>query len=129
MFPTTKNFSELTAIDTSKALEVQVQLKHHGDISYEFWVNQDKLTDVAYTGYYNLTTPLQFRCQVTSAVPGHSGVEIVSITVNGHTVMPLYLNHSTPPANYLTEVGDWEFNISQPFYIWYHDVTGQGWIA
>ena len=129
MLPSTNNFSELTDIDTSSALEVSVKLRVNGDIKYRFTVNDDVVDATEWNKSYELRAPLRFKCQVTEFIPGHSGVDIQSITVNGIEVLPLYCGRATPPTSYISFAESWSFDIMVPFYVWHHDITGQGWVA
>ena len=116
-----KNFSEVTAINTADRLAVHVELIEHGCV-YNFSVNQMPLIGSSNVFYLDLLSPISFKCNV------HSGaIDIAKIAINGHEVMPLYQHHASPATAWVT--ADWELHIQQPFYTWYHQATGQGWIA
>lgn len=115
--------------DISQGLVVEVELNPNGNIEYVFTVNGDTVTGNKWSNTYHLLSPLRFQCVITSHEPGHSGLDIVNVSVNGKTILPLYLGLATPATSYLGCNGTWTFEINQPFYPWYHGITGQGWIA
>jgi len=117
-----KNFYELTTIDTKKKLVVYIELVLHDNPIYTFTVNDlviDKLNCIL---YFDLFETLNFFCKVKKGA-----IEIKKITINDKEVMPIYLSYAEPKTSWITE--DWTLNIFQPFYPWYHKITGQGWIA
>jgi hypothetical protein len=73
-----------------------------------------------------LNDPVELQITVDRQDP--QAIEIVSLKIDDHEIMPLYLNQSSPPTNYLNFTGTWTFKIPS-FYPWYHELTGQGWIA
>jgi hypothetical protein len=46
------------------------------------------------------------------------------------TQLAEYVNDhdNTDPTSYLGFNGEWKLEISEPFYQWRHQVTGQGWL-
>lgn len=129
MHPDIQTFSDLLAIDHTQMLDVRVVLRANGDIKYQFKVNNDLVSSTDWSKKYPLRTPLTFSCEISEFVPNHSGVDIVSVSVDGIEILPLYAGRATPPVNYLSFNGTWTFKISEPFYVWYHTISGQGWIA
>jgi hypothetical protein len=73
-----------------------------------------------------LTDPITVEIIIDRQHP--QAIEIVRLTIDGHEVMPLYLNQSVPPTNYLDFTDSWSLKIPS-FYPWYHKITGQGWIV
>jgi hypothetical protein len=114
-----KNFSEVTAIDTANQLMVSIELIEHDNPVYSFTVNGIPVTD---TITLDLLSPIHFKCTVQSGA-----VDIAKIRINGYEVMPLYQHVANPTTSWVT--GAWELQIQQPFYTWYHTITGQGWTA
>lgn len=114
-----KNFLDITAIDLTELIEVKVDLIEHHDPEYRFLVNSRPVTRFMKFG---LLEDLNFSCKISKGV-----VEIKQITVNGYEIMPIYQHLSCPPTNWITQ--NWNLNIPGPFYPWYHQITGQGWIA
>ena len=114
-----KNFSDITAIDLDHQLEVKIDLVEHYKPTYVFTVND---LPVAPVMYFGLLDNLNFRCNISKGI-----VEILKITINGNEVMPVYQHLSNPATNWITK--NWNLSIPGPFYPWYHQITGQGWVA
>lgn len=114
-----KNFSEVTGIDINNQLCVKIELIEHNDPIYSFTVNNLPIKSVIYFG---LLDELNFCCKITKGA-----VEVYRISINGNEVLPIYQHLAKPSTNWITT--DWSFNIPSPFYPWYHEITGQGWIA
>ena len=120
-----KNFSELLV--TRPNLTVVIELKIHGRVSYQASINQHIIS--TYTkNVFDLMSPLNFSIQLDDFDEGTSGIEIVEFSVNGLEVLPLYQHIASPPTNYIDKLGIWKLEILLPFYQWYHDISGQGWI-
>ena len=121
MLQDTKNFYEIAVIDTDNQLEVVVELAEHHNAEYTFTVND--LPVVSHMRFaFCLLDELTFNCKV-----GNGAIEIVKITINGYEILPKYQHLCTPPTAWVTD--SWHLHIPQPFYPWYHQITGQGWIA
>ena len=117
----TKSFLDITAIDTANQLQVAIELAVH-DADYNFRVNGISVRSTNSVVCVDLLSTIQFDCQVQTGA-----VEVVRIAINGREVMPIYLNQSTPPTSWITD--KWALTIPEPFYPWYHWITGQGWTA
>jgi len=116
-----KNFYEVMGIDINKQLKVKVKLVEHNSPTYLFTVN-NKLVNSDCIIEVNLLDDLIFHC-----IPTVGAVEIAKITINEHEILPIYQHLANPPTNWITE--KWQLVIPGPFYFWYHQITGQGWIA
>jgi hypothetical protein len=114
-----KTFYEVMDFDTSEKLTVSVELIKHNDPKYEFTINSKPLMKLA---KFDLLDTLTFRCIVSQGA-----IEIAKITINDKEVMPIYLHLSDPKTSWITD--SWTLTIPGPFYPWYHQITGQGWIA
>lgn len=114
-----KNFLDITAIDISNQLEVEIELVEHNNPTYSFTVNN---LPVQPKMYFGLLDNLNFCCNINNGA-----VEVAKLVVNGHEVLPIYQHLAEPATNWITN--NWKLNISGPFYLWYHQMTGQGWIA
>ena len=120
-----KNFSELLV--TRPNLTVVIELKIHGRVSYQASINQHIIS--TYTkNVFDLMSPLNFSIQLDDFDEGTSGIEIVEFSVDGLEVLPLYRHIASPPTHYIDKLGIWKLEILLPFYQWYHDISGQGWI-
>lgn len=109
-----KTFSDLLDIDTDHLLTVQVTLRQHGQVAYKFTINGINTVNAKLSLFDNI----QLECRVLEVEAG-AGVEILQVTVNGIDIMQ---------SSYLNEVSVWQVNIPAPFYAWYHQISGQGWL-
>lgn len=114
-----KNFLDITAIDVSNKLLVTVDLKEHDNPKFEFTVNGLSLKTQM---YFDLLDSLHFSCDISNGA-----VEVVKITINNKEILPVYQHLASPATAWITE--NWKFEMPGPFYPWYHEITGQGWIA
>ena len=121
-----KIFSDLTAINTANKLEVTINLDIRGEVDYVFTINRKP---IEHTQYFDLLESLSFECRVDNLVAGLSGINIQLIAINGHEVLPLYQHMANPKTSYIDQIGIWRLDIPGPFYTWYHQLTGLGWIA
>jgi hypothetical protein len=116
-----KSFYDTTVIDISNKLNVVIKLIEHNSPEYIFTVNSLPVKGSA-EYKFGLLDNLQFHCNVEKGA-----VEVELIMINERQVMPLYLHLAEPKTSWITD--DWCFEINEPFYPWYHQITGQGWIA
>jgi hypothetical protein len=123
-----KNFSDLTAIDTANCLSICLEIESHGNVEYKMQLNGNLITNSKTTIQIDLLAPIELTCQILDSNNGHTAVEIKNLSINNIQVLPIYLNCAIPSTNWLNQVGKWEFKIPN-FYTWYHEITGQGWIA
>jgi len=114
-----QSFSDIMDIDTQNKLIVTIDIKIHREPNYIFTVNGKFANTIM---YFDLLDDLVFEYK---NLGGDGALEIVDISVNGHHILPLYLNHGTPPTNWLENI-DWRFVIPAPFYSWHQEITGQG---
>lgn len=126
-----KNFYEATVIKDTLQLDVKLLLTPVEQCYCQLTINDNIILDDV------LTKPkqLEFRVPLLSKlefnikiVREHPQAIILSLDIDGNEIIPLYLNSAVPPTNYLNFNGDWSLSIPN-FYVWYHDITGQGWIA
>ena len=117
-----KNFSDITAIDTSDLLEVYIEINEHNGAEYVFFINNEPVSVTRGSIKFDLLTAIDLECKIKTGA-----VEISKFLVNGKEVLPIYQHLANPPTNWITT--DWKFSIPGPFYPWYHEITGQGWIA
>lgn len=114
-----KNFYEVMDFDTRGKLVVSIELIKHNNPVYYFTVNEMPIEQSA---KFDLLDTLTFKCRVTEGA-----IEVAKIAINDKEVIPIYLHLAKPATNWIT--ANWEFTIPGPFYPWYHEITGQGWIA
>ena len=123
-----KTFSDLTDIDTKRKLLVSLTLHKHGHtVSLvklnNFVINVDKLTFE-----FDLFDPVKLEVNLTEFIEGCSGID-VELSINGLEVLPKYQHLSSNKKCYIDKKGIWTFEIPDSFYTWYHQISGQGFIA
>ena len=127
-----KNFSDATVIKPTLKLKMVLDLKAIGICPCQIKINDQiefygsLVGNNTFIKHLVLNDPVELQIIVDRQDP--QAIEIVSLKIDDHEIMPLYLNQSSPPTNYLNFTGTWTFKIPS-FYPWYHEITGQGWIA
>lgn len=127
MLQDTPTFSQALDIDTTKALEVRVELRNHGNIEYRFRINGHLVLDPSSIWYFDLFSPIHLHCLVTRAT--NSALEIVNFSVNHIVILPKYQHLARPACAWIDQEGVWDFHMPGPFYPWFHEISGQGWVA
>ena len=126
-----KNFYEATVIKDTLQLDIKVLLTPIEQCYCQLSINNNILLDDV------LTTPrkLEFRMPLLSnlefnikIVREHPQAIIVDLDIDGNDILPTYMQLANPPTQYLDLTGSWRLSIPN-FYVWYHNITGQGWIA
>jgi hypothetical protein len=125
----TQNFSDITAIETIHALTIEFEFKRHGHCIPHIQLNEWGIEQDTGTISVNLFDPITLRINLFDFNEGTSGLEIVKFNVNGLEVLPKYQHLANKPTNYIDFYEPWYLHIPAPFYAWYHEITGQGWIA
>ncbi len=133
MLRTMKNFSDITAIETVNALNVNLQYRVHGRCAFSISVNDYYFQAGAGVGFGNvhmdLFDSITLKVELMDFDEGTSGVEIKQFSINGLEILPKYQHLSSNKKCYIDELGTWYFEIPSAFYTWYHQITGHGWIA
>lgn len=128
MHQDTLTFSDLLDIDTSDQLVVELGLTHHGHVEYRCRINGHLILDTDTVWRFDLQSTVHLHVLVTDVDPG-SALEISKLTVNGLEVLPKYQHMAQPAGVWINQIGAWDLHIPGPFYTWYHEISGQGWIA
>jgi hypothetical protein len=138
-----KNFLE--ALDINQTIKVRLSLKIIDDNGYpEFDLflnnksinhsNKKNIDILKHVKYYDLiSVKIKMFGKKYSAV-NESAITVEELSVDDINVIPsfnhyiIYNNDHNKPitTNYLGYNGDWNFNINEPFYQWYHSATAQG---
>lgn len=127
-----KNFYDATVIKPDLKLKMVLELNAVGICPCQIKINDSLkfygglIGKNTFIEHVPLTDPITVEIIIDRQHP--QAIEIVRLTIDGHEVMPLYLNQSVPPTNYLDFTGSWSLKIPS-FYPWYHEITGQGWIV
>jgi hypothetical protein len=127
MHPDMQTF--LDVLDINPTLDVSITVKVHGYIVGYVEFNGQRCSEGSNHFQIALLDSLSLVSNITKYVEGTSAVEITELTVNGYNVIPKYQHHSSSGNAYHDWIGVWQMEISNPFYVWYHTVSGQGWIA
>lgn len=127
MHPDIKTFSEILDIDTADQLQIKLIVAVHGDINYRMRLNGHLITDLNTEYTMDLFSPINLTCTVIDHCNG--AVEIKLLTVNNIEVLPKYQHLASLHTAWIDHNGIWEFQTQSPFYPWYHEISGQGWIA
>ena len=125
------NFSDITAIDTVDQLTVQLCIVRHGEPYGGCRINDTNLyvKSGANTFDFKLDLLESVSIGVNIVDPNGGALEIVEFSVNGLEVLPRYLHLASTPTTWIDRAGLWYFVTPGPFYPWYHEITGQGFIA
>jgi hypothetical protein len=122
-----KTFSDLLDIDPQ--LDISITIKVHGLVAGAVYFNEQPCHEGVNHFTAGLRESLHLISTITHFDEGTSAIEIVDFTVNGYNVIPTYQHLSSTGNGYHDFCGSWSFLVIQPFYPWYHQVSGQGWIA
>lgn len=126
-----KNFSEVTVIKPTLTVNVKFTVTPIGRVPclvklatktlYEDTIKETQTFDLDLP----LTDPIDLSVEIYRH---HPDAVIVSLIIDDYEILPTYQHLAIPPTNYLDKNGTWTFKIPS-FYPWYHELTGQGWIA
>jgi hypothetical protein len=90
-------------------------------------LNGHLISDLDTTYNLSLFSVVKLRCEIFDTARG--AVEIKLLSINGQEILPRYQHLATPPTAWIDQTGTWEFDICGPFYPWFHEISGQGWVA
>ena len=120
-----KTFSEALDIDTQGQLQIQLVIAVHGDIHYRMRLNGHLISDLDTVYSVDLFNPVNLKCTVIDNNGG--AVEIKLLSINSTEILPKYKHLANPQTAWITN--NWEFRIPSSFYPWFHEISGQGWVA
>lgn len=123
-----KTFSDITAIDTRRKLVVDLSVVRHGRTRSFIQLNGFVINVDQITFELDLFDPVDLAIDLLDFDEGTSGLEI-ALAVNGCEVLPKYQHLSSNKKCYIDTKDTWYFSIPANFYSWYHEISGQGWIA
>jgi len=126
-----KNFSELTDIKSTLTIKIKLSvtpvgilpclIKLGSEILYEDLITQPRIFDVELP----LTDSIDLTVQINRH---HPTAVILDLSIDGYEIIPKYQHLAFPPTGYIDSNQVWNLKIPN-FYPWYHEITGQGWIA
>jgi len=128
MHQDTLTFSEVLDIDTRDLLTAELELATHGTIEYRCRINGHLVLDSTTLWQFDLLSPIHVHVLITH-VSAESALEVRRLNINGLEVLPRYQHLASPPRVWLNQSGVWDLHIASPFYGWYHEISGQGWVA
>lgn len=111
------NYFDLLATDYQIDLAITLHLDQPGAV--KVFVNDQVITDQVTQGTLSLTASVGLLTPVNLRVE-HSGAYVSSLKFDGWETRPQW-GQELP--------GMWQFTThNQPFYLWQHQATGQGWL-
>lgn len=122
-----KTFSEVLGIKTQSQLQVRLRVIPHGNIHYRIRLNGHLILDNETIYHVDLFSKINLTCMVFDVNGG--AVEVQLLEINGQEVLPKYQHLANPATAWINQTGNWMFDISEPFYPWFHRISGQGWVA
>ena len=122
-----QTFSDILDIDTRDQLQVRLVIVPHGSVHYRMRLNGHLISDTDTIYTVGLFSTVNLKCTVFESNGG--AVEIKLLAINGQEVLPKYQYLAQPSTAWIDQEGTWEFTIDQPFYPWFHQISGQGWLA
>ena len=127
MHQDSQNFSDVMAIDPAKQLKVHLILATHGDLDYTVTLNDQTITTLESVSWLHLFDDIDLKIVVNKNTD-NAAIEIQSLKINEREVLPLYQHLASEKTCWIRQ-GEWNYYITGPFYSWYHNASGQGWIA
>ena len=122
----TQNFSNITDIDTANQLKILLEIEEHDSPSYALYLNGFRVISPLLLFDTDLFSDISLVCDKHNS---QGAIEIKNFTVNNKQVLPRYLHLASTPTHWISQEGSWHLSISAPFHTWYHNASGQGWIA
>lgn len=119
-----KTFSDIMDIDTSSSLKIVLEVSEQGNPKFNLTVNGQPVIRPLFIMYQGLLDPLEIKCIKTE----NGTVTIEKLSINDREVLPLYGIITSNQKHWIEET-TWHLSIPSNFYQWYHDLSGQGWIA
>ena len=127
-----KNFLELTDIRSQLTLDFELTLTPVGsveasvDVNGELWQGNISVDPSVIKRAFPLSDPIFLKI----TIPGreHPNAIKVGLVIDGKEVLPTYQGLANPATDYIDTDDPWTLDIPN-FYPWYHEITGQGFIA
>jgi hypothetical protein len=134
-----KNFYEATVTKPKLTLRCCLGIKRtHGNVRTVIKINNENVFGDNSTGETKIIADHQLWVSVPLDQPLDISIQLidrqhpdaleVSLTVDGHEVLPKYQHLASQQTCYIDSNDLWNFKIDN-FYPWYHQLTGQGWIV
>ena len=121
-----KNFSQITDIDPTDKISVDVVSLAEGDPDYLLTLNGEIMRPGYRARYVSLFDDIVLRCEKRSS---QGKIEIARFAINEKMILPRFNHLTTNGTNIIVQPGIWHLSIPYPFFSWYHRSTSQGWVA
>jgi hypothetical protein len=138
-----KNFSDLLATDLQ--LDLAISVTPIGCPDTEIWVNQNLMYQGQPSGTLDISTKLPLLSAFSISVrlknkiylsESETAIVLNKISIDKFDIVPAWTHLARynndhdicSPTSYMGFNGEWRLEITQPFYQWHHQVTGQGWL-
>ena len=138
-----KNFSDLLATDPQ--LDLDISVDPIGSPYTEIWINQNLMYQGQLSGTLDISTKLPLLSAFSISVKlknkiylsdSETAIVLNKISIDGFDIIPAWTHLACysndydicGPTSYMGFNGEWQLEITQPFYQWRHQVTGQGWL-
>jgi hypothetical protein len=139
-----KTFCDLLATDLT--IKIEIELRPEFELSpprVTVMVNQHQETFVLARPRHMQfelllldSIDLVVQVESTDQIDPRRGVEISRLDIDHKALMPHHCRLAElsdnlvqyAPTNHIVQHGQWRFRIDRPFYQWYHDISGQGWL-
>ena len=126
-----KNFSEATAIKPTLTVNVKFTVTPKGQVPCLIKLGNKTLYEdtIKEVQTFELELPLVDPIDLSVQIyRNHPDAVVLALNIDDYEILPKYQHLATPPTGYVDFNTTWTFKIPN-FYPWYHDITGQGWIA
>lgn len=126
-----KNFCEAIDIKKSLTLRMVLILETIGSPQVYLEINNDTVLDQMLDHQILIVEDLPIGEGINiylKLIRTHPDAVNMSMTIDGFEVLPKYQQHLNLPGCYLDQSSTTVISIPN-FYPWYHEITGQGWIA
>ena len=126
-----KNFYEAITTKSISTVNVKLTLTPVGNVPCLIRDNNQ----IHYDGIVITNQIIEWNVPLTNTIDigilirrAHPDALEIALSIDDIDILPLYQNRAVPPTSYINFNTEWTFTIPS-FYPWYHEITGQGWIA
>ena len=126
-----KNFLEATVIKPTLTVKVKFTVTPIGQVPCLVKLGAKILYEdtIKETQTFELDLPLTDPIDLSVRIyRNHPDAVVLTLVIDEHEILPKYQHLSTPPTDYIDFNDQWNLHIPN-FYIWLHEITGQGWIS
>lgn len=132
-----KTYSDL--LDIEPVLDLRLEIETIGSPDYSIKLNNIYVPEKFYTTKISLLEPVTLDIRLQNKIyttEYETAVIIKSFLIDDILILPKYdylVNYTndknyTLPTSYLGFNGRFLFDTGKPFYHWYHEINGRGWL-